>query len=1642
LKKAALYILLPLLILLLALCIGVYWLVETAGGARFAISTAAGAAGYSIAMSDVQGRLMDRLQINGVRLWKPKYKAEIDRLRLDWELGSVFGGDLLVRELTLSGVRVQDDTPPSGKPPLRLPRLPAFLTRYSAEISKLKLERVSYRRRSSAPVLISELSSPVLLKSGVLSLSNIKLVAAQGRASGAIDLGLYHPSLRIDLAAVPNRPLQGIDLFSLQARLLAGRAPEQVAGPIAIAGRGGGAQRLELTGELGVTERRLNLRRLALLRPGQGGIVTGAGSITLAPKDTLFNLALNLKNLDLQQELKRKTDLSGSFNISGSTAKFQGSFSLANRGAGWENGSLAGQYQGDQAGVRLAPLKGRLLDGTLAGALELAWKEGVRLRGTLAGRGLDPARVAADWSGRVNFNLAAALELPKQGGPRGELRGTLLESRLHGQELNGAVDASFAGKRVRVARLFLQGRGFDLHGAGELDRRLDLVAKVSDLSRLVPNAAGELEANAWVRWRDNLLSGAANARGRGIAVGSLRTAALQLQGSLGEGKEHPVRLQGALQQVRAGRLRVDSATLALDGSAARHTLNAELASGGSAAALTLAGGYQAGVWGGAIRSFSGPYQVGPWSLAAPAPLSFSKGGFRLAPLQVNGAPGERLDLAGAMTFHPRAGSFRGSWSGLNLARANSWLDRVLLTGASAGNLDLRLLPGERVVVAGGADAHGTVAVDGRLYTLDQLTASLNGDQSGLRLTVDLSVQGGEGEGHLRFTSSAPASLSMPRQGDLKLQLANLDLALLRPFTPSDLKLQGRAAGVVNGALTAGGRIDVSGSAFLSNGRAQWRRDDQSFDAAFETAELAFGWRGRVGSGKTEAGTLTLNGRALATGIYSARGERITASRCTLRVEADQRGTRAGLELSLERQGGVTASFRSDTPASLAIPRQGELRLQLADLDLALLQPLLASGTAVTGRLSGSANGKLAPGGRIDLNGSALVRDGEARWQNNGESLAALLETAEVSFGWDGRAAAGKPTPGSLRLNARASATGSYSGKGGRIDIKRCTLGIDADQRGTRAALDLSVDGGVFRAGLSSDSPAALALPETGQLTMQWGGMDPALLKPWLPGALNLHGAFAGNASGRLLPGKRVELAGEAEFSQGRANWQGQRGEMNANVKSARASFAWRGETLSGALSLALAQSGQGQGSFVFPIPARLPITPNRNAPVSGGFTGKLQERGFLTALFPGLVQESHGLLDVDLRLGGVWRDPDLTGSLRLSQAGAYLPSAGITISNVQLAARLQGEQISIDDFRVRSGKGEVSGKMQLQLDGWHLARFSGTLNGKDFQTVYLPELQLVTSPRLTLTGEKDRVTVNGDLLVPEMLVSGPPVRAITSPSKDVVFEGAPPQNLASGKSAILVEGQIHVVLGDKVQVKSHGIDAKLGGGIDLILNGINNIASRGEIRVVKGSYKAYGVDLDIVRGRLYYTGESVDQPNLDILALRTVADVKAGVTVAGRLNAPVVKLYSEPTMPDVDILAYMVLGHPLASGEQGSMVAMAASSLLSMGQSDSLQEQIKERLGLSVLGLETVTPSTSGLMGYKEVQVTPSGAAPAKAPAAESLLTVGKYLTPKLYLSYGRSLVTGGSLFLLRYDILRHWQLETQSGSESGADIYYKLEFD
>jgi len=199
------------------------------------------------------------------------------------------------------------------------------------------------------------------------------------------------------------------------------------------------------------------------------------------------------------------------------------------------------------------------------------------------------------------------------------------------------------------------------------------------------------------------------------------------------------------------------------------------------------------------------------------------------------------------------------------------------------------------------------------------------------------------------------------------------------------------------------------------------------------------------------------------------------------------------------------------------------------------------------------------------------------------------------------------------------------------------------------------------------------------------------------------------------------------------------------------------------------------------------------------------------------------------------------------------------------------------------------------------------------------------------------------------------------------------------------------------------------------------VRGTGQIVVHDGAYSFHGVDLAVDQGRLIFTNTPVDNPGLDITATRKLDQVLAGVRVLGSLKKPHATLYSRPPLPEADILAYLIAGKPMdfASREEGNRLRNAASSLGGAAGS-LLAKEIGSRFGLG------------GLLDEIGVE-TPGGTESAS-------LFLGKYLTPRLYLQYGLGVFQPSNAFRLRYKLNEHWQLQSETGEQSGADILFEWE--
>ena len=192
----------------------------------------------------------------------------------------------------------------------------------------------------------------------------------------------------------------------------------------------------------------------------------------------------------------------------------------------------------------------------------------------------------------------------------------------------------------------------------------------------------------------------------------------------------------------------------------------------------------------------------------------------------------------------------------------------------------------------------------------------------------------------------------------------------------------------------------------------------------------------------------------------------------------------------------------------------------------------------------------------------------------------------------------------------------------------------------------------------------------------------------------------------------------------------------------------------------------------------------------------------------------------------------------------------------------------------------------------------------------------------------------------------------------------------------------------------------------------------GEIRV-DGTYEAFGRKLTIERGRLQFAGTALDDPQLDILATRKLQDVTAKLRVSGTAQHPKLDVFTDPAMSQTDAMAYLLTGKPASDlhGEDGATVQNAAQTVGSV-----LGNRIAKKLG-----------GKTGLVDQVGVEQN--------ADLGGSAFTVGKYLSPKLFVSYGVGLFEPGSAVTVRYEFSDRWSLEANDSPEDQhAGIRYRIE--
>ncbi len=607
-----------------------------------------------------------------------------------------------------------------------------------------------------------------------------------------------------------------------------------------------------------------------------------------------------------------------------------------------------------------------------------------------------------------------------------------------------------------------------------------------------------------------------------------------------------------------------------------------------------------------------------------------------------------------------------------------------------------------------------------------------------------------------------------------------------------------------------------------------------------------------------------------------------------------------------------------------------------------------------------------------------------------------------------------------------------------LDINQGDIAIDLiqpDETGYIGKVDaetVSVDDMCFRLS-SKNGPAQstvagaqrICAQGTGTFADEFSGkitfnsLSLMMFDPLLPGSMDLTGSFSGEVSlgwNVVTSSPRAKML--IDTSAADLQTKNSQGEVQSLLHFAPGKLTanWTDDALTADIELPL--TGM----------AGLRATATLTAGQSGEFSeraidanvvARLDDLDWLADFLPSVTQ-LRGELVSNVRIGGTVAGPNLTGSLSLKNGKAILPDPGLTLQQMDVDITGAGVNGLTLAGSVKSGGGTLVVNGQFNDIGTDMTGRM-TVTGQRVLILNTPEAEIFASPAINAELEQSQLALVGEVKIDKadiQLASLPQTAATISSDQVIVVADAP---AVENGGAFDVSTQLRLLLNDAVSFSGFGLEAKFGGDLNLLDLPGQPTTATGEIDVVEGRYQAYGQDLTIETGKLLFVGGPIDQPGIDVRAVRQPAPgIKVGVIARGSLRAPEFSVFSEPSMNQSDQLAYLVLGRSLETSSVSESSALSRAALaLGIKGGNYLTEQFGSKLRVDKIGIE----------------------APAGEANEQAALVVGKYLSPKLFVSYGIGILDAVSTLKIEYLMSSKWRLTSETSvDQGGLDLTYVLE--
>ncbi|MFZ1682818.1 MAG: translocation/assembly module TamB domain-containing protein [Candidatus Zixiibacteriota bacterium] len=445
-------------------------------------------------------------------------------------------------------------------------------------------------------------------------------------------------------------------------------------------------------------------------------------------------------------------------------------------------------------------------------------------------------------------------------------------------------------------------------------------------------------------------------------------------------------------------------------------------------------------------------------------------------------------------------------------------------------------------------------------------------------------------------------------------------------------------------------------------------------------------------------------------------------------------------------------------------------------------------------------------------------------------------------------------------------------------------------------------------------------------------------------------------------------------------------------------------------------------------------------------------------------KQTTGTISADAHATGTMNAPTIVGKIGLHDAAVSIPKYGIEYSDIAASMTVTNQEIQLDTLHIHRDQGLLTGSGTLQFQDNLMTGSIKTTQidflADKFYAVRHKDYQIQISGDAHITGDQQSPKFAGSITILKSMFYLPAVMAEAAAQQAALYTSTPmlvkatmkPDSLGDSTALALAKkaeldssgsdwynnlrGQFKLAIPKNTWIKGPDMNLEIGeGDIDLVKNG-PSFEIFGPIKVLRGQYNLYGKRFTILQGNLLFTGGAEYNPEITMEAqyvFRTADREKRTlkVDISGKAFSPVLKFtIDDNVIEERDAIAYVMYGRSmdeLTSGQK-SQTGSAQGELAKGAAANMLAGQLSQTLG-SKLGLDVVDISSQGSL-------------------SSATLTVGKYLTGNLFMSYSRGIGQSQDqepvpqIVTLEYELSKYLFLQLLQGDEksSGADLIFKYQ--